>query len=263
MPAMQSFWVSVSTGHPTGSLTIKQSARIHTTRPFFKEVNESNVFRMEALRDGLKDETVLTFNDGVSSEYDQSDSKKMFTAENDYPQIFTLTSDNVKVAINGLPELTSSEVYTVPLGFTSNVVGTCTLNATNLDGFIPDAKVYLEDAQQNVIQDLRQTSTYTFTSGVVDDANRFKLHFTLSPLGMSDSYSTSVTSYSYNNTIYVNISAAGTGTIELFNVLGEKIISQQSVKGLNKLQTNLSKGVYIVKVQNGANVVTEKVMIDK
>jgi len=263
MPAMQSFWVSVSTGHPTGSLTIKQSARIHTTRPFFKEVNESNVFRMEALRDGLKDETVLTFNDGVSSEYDQSDSKKMFTDENDYPQIFTLTSDNVKVAINGLPELTSSEVYTVPLGFTSNVVGTCTLNATNLDGFIPDAKVYLEDAQQNVIQDLRQTSTYTFTSGVVDDANRFKLHFTLSPLGMSDSYSTSVTSYSYNNTIYVNISAAGTGTIELFNVLGEKIISQQSVKGLNKLQTNLSKGVYIVKVQNGANVVTEKVMIDK
>jgi hypothetical protein len=46
-------------------------------------------------------------------------------------------------------------------------------------------------------------------------------------------------------------------------MLGNLIINKLSVKGLNILQTGVSKGVYIVKIINGSDVSTEKIMIHK
>ncbi|MFA4917516.1 MAG: T9SS type A sorting domain-containing protein, partial [Syntrophales bacterium] len=260
IPAMQAFWVKVAQGYTTGTLIMDNPARVHSTVPFYKETSESNVCRMEVSDGTLNDEAVVGFYQGAADIFDNYDSEKMFSTDNDYPQIYTLTSDNTIVIINGLPELAANDERIVDLGFKTNVAGSFTLNATNMADFDSNIPAYLEDVQLNVIQDLRQSAIYNFSSAVVDDANRFKLHFGSMAVSITTISESSASVYAANNIIYVN--TPKTAIIEVYDMLGNLIMNQQSAQGLNKLQLNVA-GIYIVKVQTGTQITTHKVMISK
>jgi hypothetical protein len=262
IPAMQAFWIRVATGQTTGGLELTNATRVHNSQAFYKKSLESNVFRIEVLRDTLSDEAVVGFYQNAQGVFEGYDSEKMFSTENDDPQVYTLTTDNTEVAINGFAELVANEERIVPLGFLTNVAGPHTLQATNLNDFDQNISVYIEDVQQNVLKDLRQNSSYTFTSGAVNNANRFRLHFGNIAANISNTAAnTSILIYAVNNTVYVNTQEKGNGIIEIYDMLGKKIMSQQSVEGLNKLQPNVSGGIYIVKVQSSDRVVNQKVYL--
>jgi hypothetical protein len=91
-------------------------------------------------------------------------------------------------------------------------------------------------------------------------SDRFLLHFGKTMTGISNEESSAVNAYTYENVVYVYTPDAAC-SIEIYDMLGNLILNKLSEKGLNILQTNASKGVYIVKVQNGTNATTEKVII--
>jgi hypothetical protein len=259
VPAMQGFWVRVSPGYSTGGLQLSNSARVHDSHAFYKTSSESNVFRIQLKNDSLNDETVVTFFSDASVDLDPFDSEKMFSTDDNYPQVYTLTTDNTIVAINGLPELLTGTERIIQLGFHTNTAGSFTLQATNMSDFDPNITVYLEDTQLNYFQELNIADSYTFTSGITDDVSRFKLHFGSILTGISSVSENMVSVYAFENSVYVN--NLNNGMVEIYNTVGEKITQQQTVNGLNKIQLNLSKGIYIVKVLTGADVVTEKIFI--
>jgi hypothetical protein len=235
---------------------------LHSSQAFYKKADNQNIFRIEVSNNSLTDEAVVTFNQDAQPGYENFDSEKMLTTDENVPQIFTLTSDNMQVAINGEPELGIGEEKIIPLGFITNIAGTFTLNASNLTTFQPGVDVYLEDALSGTIIDLRQTNSYTFSSAIVNNVDRFRLHFgSITTNIVSENIATAV-AYSFDNTIYVN-TPSDNCSIELYDMLGNLIINKLSVKGLNILQTGVSKGVYIVKIINGSKVSTEKIMIQK
>ena len=259
VPPMYAFWVKVSSDNSVGSVTLNQTARTHSSQAYYKVNNKTNVFRMN-VSDGINtDETIVGFYQNAQDIFDNYDSRKMISQ--DAPQIYTLCSDLTNVAINGQHEMTTNEERIVPLGFKTNVSGTFTFNATNLDDFDSSIPVYLEDIQQGVMQDLRQLNTYTFSSGIIDDANRFKLHFGNLTTSIPTIVETAVSVYAVDKTIYVNTPKIS--SIEVYDVLGKLIMNQQSAQGLNKLQLDVETGVYVVKVLTGTQVTTQKVMINK
>jgi hypothetical protein len=261
VPAMQAFWVRVATGHATGTLIMDNTSRVFSSQPFYK-TGESNLFRLSVSNGTANDETVVGFYPNSLETYENTDSYKMFSTDEEIPQIYTLTSDNENVIINGYPELTAYEERVVSLGFKTSVAGSYTLNATNLDVFDANIPVYLEDAQQNIYQDLRQSTSYSFSSAVVDDVNRFKLHFGNTTITSVPSLSENAASvYAVNNNIYIN--TPKTATIEVYDLLGNLIKNQQSSLGLNKLQLNVETGIYIVKVQTDTQLTIQKVMLSK
>jgi hypothetical protein len=262
IPAMQAFWVRVASGNTTGTYNIDNQSRLHSSQAFYKKTDDPNIFRIEVSNNSLTDEAVVTFNQGAQPGYENFDSEKMLTTDDNVPQIFTLTSDNMQMAINGEPELGVGEEKIIPLGFITNIAGTFTLNASNLTTFQPGVDVYLEDALSGTITNLRQTNSYTFSSAIVNNADRFRLHFgSITTNIVSENIATAV-AYSFDNTVYVN-TPSDNCSIELYDMLGNLIINKLSVKGLNILQTGVSKGVYIVKIINGSDVSTEKIMIHK
>jgi hypothetical protein len=101
----------------------------------------------------------------------------MLSDDNTYPQIFSMTTENVNVAINGQPELEAAEERIIPLGFITKVSGTFTIRATNLAQFDPSVYVFLKDLQTGTYQNLTENDTYTFTSNVANTTSRFELHF--------------------------------------------------------------------------------------
>ena len=259
IPAMQAFWVRTNGG--TGGLQLTNEARKHSTQAFYKETPESNVFRIQLKNDSLTDETVVSFFSDASNDYDDFDSYKMFSDDENYPQIYTMTMDNTTVAINGQEEIISGSERIVPLGFLSSIAGTFTLQATNLNAFDPNISVYMEDAYLNYFQDMNICNTYTFTSGIVNNANRFKLHFGNLLTGISSSEIANTFIYTSGKSIYVNTSLVN-GYLEIFDVLGKNLLYKNIDKGLSKVNVELAEGVYFVKVITGNNVKTQKIVIE-
>lgn len=254
---MQAFWVRVQTA--PGSFNIPNTARTHSSNAFYKTTSTSNVFRMNISDGTHSDEAVVGFYPNALNILENYDSEKMFYTNEDVPQTYTLTTDAVKTAINGQAELTFNEERIIPLGFATPVSGTFTFAATNLTDFDASISIYLEDLQLGIVQDLRQNASYTFSSGLVDNASRFNLHFGGLLTDISTSDENHVYVYADENNVYVN--TAEKCTMEIYNVLGEKIMSQQLENGLNKIQLNVVKGIYVVKVQNSTIAVNKKIYI--
>jgi|GEM_PF-1694287 len=260
IPAMQAFWVR--TNGVAGTLQMTNAIRVHNAQSFYK-TTETNVFRLEVADSLNNDETVVTFNQDAQNIFEDFDSEKMFATDADIPQLYTLTSDNTEVAINGQQELIPAEERIISLGFKTPVSGTFSLNATNLNDFDQNISVYLEDVQQNVIQDLRQAPVYNFSSGIIEDASRFRLHFGNLVTGISSVTEDQATAYSFANSVYVNIPNSNRGLVELYDVLGNLIYTQNVEKGLNKLNVVLTQGIYISVVKIGKKDFTQKIIILK
>ncbi|HNW99192.1 MAG TPA: choice-of-anchor J domain-containing protein [Bacteroidales bacterium] len=260
VPAMQAFWTKVAAGNSNGTLIFENADRLHNSQAFYKATSQPNVLRMQVSNGTLNDEVLLGFYQNASDNFENYDSRKMF-GDDEYPQLYSLTSDNIKVAINGYPELSANNEKVVPLGFKTSTSGSFTINAINLGEFDVSIPVYLEDAQQSIIQDLRQTNTYAFTSPVIDDANRFKLHFGNTITSVPANSESAISVYATNKTIYIN--TPKNANVKVYDVLGNLILNQQAVQGLNKFQLNVETGIYITKVQTEGQIITQKVMLNK
>jgi hypothetical protein len=261
VPAMQSFWVRVADGFTSGTFSLDNRTRCHNSQTFYKTGAETNAFRIQLQNDSVNDEAMVTFFADASSDFDPFDSEKMFSENNDNPQIYTVTDDNTVVAINGQPEITEGTDRIVPLGFKTNIAGIFTLQATNISEFDPNITVYLEDTYLNHFQELNSTDSYTFTSGAVDDVSRFKLHFGYDLTEIASVNANVASLYVFENTIYVN--APNESEMIIYNTLGEKISQQQVESGLNKIPSNLSDGIYIVKILTDSDILTKKILIVK
>ena len=67
--------------------------------------------------------------------------------------------------------------------------------------------------------------------------------------------------YTFENNVYIN-NPQGTGSSEVYDMLGKKIGSQSLNQGVNKLNVNLNKGMYIVKTVIKGKVALQKVVIN-
>ena len=177
IPAMQGFWVRVKSGYTTGSIKLTNAMRVQSSQSAYKLTDLSNLFRIQVARDTMVDESVVTFYTDALAGYDDYDSQKMLSDEISYPQLYSVTSDNVQVAINGQPVLVSGSERIVPLGFVTYVAGTFKITASNLTQFDANTTVYLEDVTLHTTQNLSSNKTYTFTSATGTFNSRFKLHF--------------------------------------------------------------------------------------
>lgn len=265
IPAMQAFWVKVSdtlTGH--GTLKIGNGARVHHSQPFYKSSGESNIFRFFVSRDSLQDDIAVGFYEQAQPGFDPYDSEKRFN-DADYPHLYTLTSDNHVVVINGQPLMLNQDPLTIPLGFGTAVEGLFTLEATTMNEFAPGLSVMLIDKQGGIRQDLREHPVYTFQSDVVyPNPDRISLYFSKKGAATTElTDQPAVHIFSARNTLYIDMLAGGGATAVLYNMLGQKVLSRHVEPGLNQIEVNCPGGFYIVRVQKGEQLVSQKLMLGR
>ncbi len=154
----------------------------------------------------------------------------------------------------------------VPLAIKIPSNGNYTIAIKDVDGFFnnPNQPIYLEDKQTNFVHDLR-LSPYYFTSTSGEFAQRFVLRYTNQTLG-NDQFEVSDNSvriYASDNSIVINSNIEPIKAYEIYNVLGQTLISKKQLRVNKTEETSLQKGsqALIVKVilENGKTI-TKKVM---
>ncbi len=261
IPSMQGFMVHAkSTG--TKTITLNNSQRVHNGQTIYYKSAETvpSSLSLSVSAGGFKDEMFVHFRAGATTQFDgEYDAYKLPSYSAQTPQIYTTTSDQIDLAINGLPQL--SEGLEIPVSFKAGIFGQQTITA---DVSQAGSTVFLTDLKTSATQNLRANPTYTFTAADGDATNRFVLRF--AGVGINEaSIAQPIVVYTAGNAIYVGSKTGALlkGEVFVYNMMGQTLLHQHlGETPLTRLNFDGATGYYIVKVVTPDNLVTRKVFFN-
>ncbi|MEI8271041.1 MAG: T9SS type A sorting domain-containing protein [Paludibacter sp.] len=282
IPPMQAFWVRVDNGYSSGTLNFTNAMRSHKgsqntgtvetpnviTDPIFKSKSTNtvsqSVLRLQVSKGTNTDETVIYCNPDASNSYDTYDSPKMFNNSASIAEIYTLACSE-QLAINGLKTIPYDTE--IPLGFNTLSSGTYSIKASQFSNFETGTGLILKDnldMNNPVITDLSDGSSYSFTSAIAtNNTSRFTLTFRAPSIttGIDAESNSNVWISTPNGQIVINGTTNG-AVLDVFNAIGQKIISK-NLTGTTVLQNNnLLSGVYLLKITNEGKRIMKKIIVD-
>jgi len=190
---------------------------------------------------------------------------RMFDAITDYKsgQNFYSILNNDIFAIQGrsVPFDVNDKV---DMGIKISTAGTYTIAIGEVDGlFTQGQDIYLEDKLLNIIHDLR-ANPYSFTTIAGQINDRFVLRYTNTTLGNDDFENFDETVYVISNDMIEVISTNEIiQKVEIFDVLGRRIVAEQNIDSNNIkfnsiLKTNSTLIIYIT-LENGKKIVKKTI----
>ncbi len=174
IPSMQGFWLRTS-----ANCTLTMDNSIRVTDPdavssiFLKSSNNDPIARIELTGQGKSIESVLTFNDNATNDFDhQYDAYFLPSDEPDEIKIAS-QSDKGILSINSLASLTNSAT-TIPLYNKVSTTGSYTISLREFNNFPGNSQLILEDKALSFNQVLNN-GDYTYNGSPNDAEDRFVL----------------------------------------------------------------------------------------
>jgi len=289
------FWDQSANGGTGGYTQVNQASSgryIAPTQGFFVSSNGSNTFNFtetmqshqstdsfqKSRNESLRTKLILSLTDGNSfrdtniyyiegttTGWDNGYDSSIFDGISNSFAIYTHVVSNGegrKLGIQSLPNNNFDKMI-IPVGINASSKSTITLSSRALN--LPnDIKVYLEDKQSNTFTLLNNFSNYTTT--LVESLNgigRFYIHTTPSTLNIDKNNIENVSIYTQQGNLRIVGVQNDKVTINIYDLLGKKVLSSFfRGNGLNDLRLpNLTKGVYIVKLNTETEILSKKIII--
>ena len=143
----------------------------------------------------------------------------------------------------------------MPVNFRANADGQYTLTV-NPEG-IEMGYLHLIDNMTGANIDLLSTPAYTFNAKTTDYESRFRLVFSANNAN-TDAASEDTFAFFSNGNLVVN--NEGEATLQVIDVMG-RVLSNQTISGTAELNLNQQTGVYVLRLVNGNDVKTQKIVV--
>ncbi len=271
---MQGFYVRVKGDLLTGTITIANSDRGHNwgTASFLKSgsIPNKDVFRLAVYSDSSKDENILVQADSASDYFDGWDSQKLFLSDPAIPEIYTLSPEGNKLVIQSVKPVTDEKLFAV--GINIGKAGSYKFKV-DMSQATGNFFYYLEDKQQNIIQDLQSNPDYSFNSDPVTDSlgSRFVLHVNILPTyksgqvtdGLNNSFleNNKLLIYSFGKEVYVKNCNPNSQLI-IYNLLGSEVYNSITNSDQEVISLSNPAGIYLVKIEMGNGWKIQKVILN-
>jgi hypothetical protein len=232
-----------------GTLALSNASRTHFS-PLKGSNTIQNTIVLHAGNATYMDELYIMFNESATENFDlQYDAWEILTGGDNVGQLFTI-NNNQNYSIDQRPECDM-----LALGFACNNDGVFTISnkSSSYEGVLS-----LEDLKTGTTHNLNQTS-YTFNWSASEDAHRFNLHF--SPLDVEDVIIEGLSIYTAGSTLFVNSVNEQKYQLNIFNVTGQRVLTDELYGKLNQVPLSLKTGLYMINVSNGTKTATYKVYV--
>lgn len=257
VPPMQGFFVKVSATSPAAALTIPNDARLHNGQLNYKSDEIRDEIRLEIAGNGYQDEMIMLTIPGATEAFDEAyDAYKLFGVD-EAPQLYT-TSGEEEMAMNTFNAFTDETI--IPVNVKVAEAGMYTLNFSMIDLQEEGAVVYLEDLSSHDIYEVSLNESYSFELNPQEDTHRFNIHFA-APTGMDEIISSAMHVYAYENTVFFEKDFQGDVEVKIYNMLGEKIMSDNFADMQYQMKISEASGYYLVKVSSEDKIITRKIFI--
>jgi hypothetical protein len=152
----------------------------------------------------------------------------------------------------------------------SSGLGEFTFRVTNLDVFNEDYSIYLYDLDDDVIVNLKEDSTYTFTPSETQSDDRFEIRFSIEAVSTSIGDEQTVVSgsdvfiYSAEQKATIEVSddllLGSDRKIELYNLAGQLISTYELNTNKTEIDLPQTNTMYLIKVRIDATSYQDKVV---
>jgi hypothetical protein len=267
IPPMQAFWVRVSPGFASGSITVDNTMRLHkgTQVTDLTETIEDvylkssglqrsttaaavpSVIRLQVCSGNNSDEVLLYTNPQADNAFDAYDSPKMFTNSAAQPELFTVV-ENERLAINGLNQLVQGEE--IPLGYSSVTGGAYSIKLSMFTGFPVNVSIFLKDRTTNQVVDLN-AGEYAFqTNATTYNTNRFSLviQSPQMPTNLADRRNNALAVSAVDDKIAISGITSTDARVTVFDITGQVVGKAKLAIGNQVLENQYQPGVYLVKI---------------
>jgi hypothetical protein len=265
IPALQGFFVHARSGRAR-TLTIPSSSRYISKSSLYK--GDKEIPDYPILKFNISDAEALTdiaiiyfFKDATTAFDGDYDAYKILSGNQASPQIYT-TSNNVQLAMNGLPYPESKTI--VPLNLRIGEAKNYTINVLALRN-LNDYNVYLVHGDKKI--DLKTNPSYSFyaASGVLTDMS-IAFESLSTDVNIPSEYQTSV--WYLNGNIMIKAGERGfeNNTLIVIHDLNGKVVYSKSnislVRGdVTEIPVSLAKGMYIISMINNYTKSVKKIVI--
>lgn len=246
------------------TVTFNNSLRSSTTNnsQFYRTSNENGKIWLDIIdSNGTNVRNLLAYVHDATNNRD-----RMFDAITNEKLNFNLFSlignETMKIQGRSLPFDQNDKV---PLGIKIPQNGTYSIGIGALEGFFTNTSqnIYLEDLDQNIIHNLRETP-YTFTSVAGRFTNRFILRYTNETLGGDDLIVDESNLWVISSEhLSVKSTKNEISSIRIFDVLGRELAHYPKINSyeisLNKIQKNNAGLIIQVTLSNGS-IINKKVI---
>lgn len=252
----QAFFVRATTEANHKNFTFNPSIQVHGGS-FLKSNTSGSGIVLRLTSGNYFDETTLRIREGSSFDRDRQDALKLFSLNQSVPQIYSLSDDEIRLAVNSIPQTEAEKA--IPLGLKLPHDGTFSIAMQQSDELMNVAGVFLEDrTQDQFIKLCNQAHTFTAETGIV--SGRFFLHFGM--VGVE----------TYNAGIPVRVAQQGDklvllgaedyNQVQMFDLQGRLLFSGKlNGSSLQYLDAPGSPGLYIVVVKNSHLSTTQRVVV--
>lgn len=270
----QGFFVSADpTNVPLFDLEFTPAMRTTGTSDDFivgrsSENYNSVLSKLRLSSDSNSSSTSIYFIEGTSRGLDKGYDASAFNGVSSEISIFTnLVEDNegLDIAIQSLPYDDFNNVV-IPLGVKSSTGSVLTISIDDKSSLPDNIFVYLEDTLNNT-KTLLNNSDYRFTStSDLTGTSRFLLRYSSNEISASISVLDNILIYSdhSNKEIIIKGELSENSNAKLYDIHGRVIINHDlySTKSVNSINVSgLSAGIYIIKISDGINTKTQKLVI--
>jgi hypothetical protein len=173
---------------------------------------------------------------------------------------FQIRANSTKVYVPQMGEdfavVNAERAGELPVNFKAGKNGTYTLTISEpfSSHLSPFTSLHLIDNLTGVDTDLLETPSYTFEAKVTDYESRFKLVYERKEDSNNDHDNFA---YFNNGELIVN----GEGTLQVIDMLGRQLYSRQLSSDFCLLTSDFSTGVYVLRLINGDDVKTQKIVV--
>ncbi|MBF9221174.1 putative Ig domain-containing protein [Hymenobacter ruricola] len=278
LPLGKAFFVRVTPGQTSGTLTFKNSHRVTDYAnpiPVFQRTADARPAAHLTLRAAAgsapADDAFVYFDGGATDGFDAAyDAEKL--ANPSGLNLSSSLSAAQRLCVNGLAPLTAAQ-RVVPLAVGVPVAGTYTLAAAELRN-LGSTPTYLRDLQTGAVIDLAQQPSYSFTVSNASALLTTRFELVFSPQAV---LATAPAALAAQVGLYPNPASTAV-FVELPAVLGRKAVTAGLVDALGRVVltqvlpaglathtlplTNLATGVYSLRLQTDAGVIVKKLVVE-
>ncbi|MFT4968444.1 MAG: hypothetical protein ACI9O4_000173 [Chitinophagales bacterium] len=257
LPVMQGFVAeSFNTGGETYTATqaLRTSGNAIWQRPDF-----GHMLIVDVAGNSHADKTHVYFQFDATDSFDPYGDCRKRESDAGHPTLFTNMNGD-RMSLNGMSS--NNMTRSIDLGLLSGSNGTFELSFDGLASFPTTSLIFLEDKFTGDFVNVREVSTYSFTTNVSDDADRFVIHFT-APIEVTTTSATCAgadaeLAIDFGQNVINNNAINWDFSLESNTAIVEEAIAQNGVTNLANLET----GAYNLVLQNGAYTIEILVEID-
>jgi|GEM_PF-921678 len=252
IPPHQGFFVLASQAAHGQNFTFTNSMQTHGDGSnIYKSTNNDDVLVLRLTGNDYYDETDLLLDEQSSFNRDRRDALKMYSYNTSVPQLFSVSYDEIPLAVNSIPEVTTDK--SISLGMRVPEQGIYIISIGQHSETLGVVGIYLEDHVQNTLHKLSD-SEYSFMTQSGDINDRFTIHFGVVGIDEPITKPATIRTYASNNTLYILNPEHKQGTVTIYNLTGQQVTTFD-LTGNTKQQHNVHSQSGTLNMHNMINIV--------